>query len=347
VIDEQGPIEADPATGQIAHDPRDRQAGLGLGRLIGRRLLAGAVTLFVVSVLVFLAGHLLPGDQAVAVLGRTATPERLAAMRHQLGLDRSLASQYLTWLKGILHGDFGATLAPGQSVATLIGNRLPNSLVLFAAVAVVLVPAGLFLGSLAAWKPGGLLDRTLSVGSVVAIAIPEFVVAVGLIYVLATSVFQLFPPVSLTAPGSTILSDPRLLVLPALTLIITSTPYLMRMIRAMMIEVGRTEYIEMARLKGVPEQQVLRRHALPNAIAPAAQVIALTLGYVIGGAVVIESVFAYPGIGLTLVDAIRGRDVATMQAIGLLIAAAYVILTVTADVIAIVVTPRLRTSASR
>jgi peptide/nickel transport system permease protein len=336
----------------ITEDVTEPGLGARLGgdiifRTIVRRLLLGVLTLFLVSVVIFAATQLLPGDAARAVLGRDATPARLAAFRREFHLNQSAAAQYWNWLSGLLHGNPGTSLANGLPVWSTVQPRLVNSLYLLLVVGLVGVPLSLGLGIWAALRRDKLFDHAASTVTLAAAALPEFVVAIALIIVFATVVLQVLPPVSLVAPGTSVWSHPEVLVLPVATLTIAVVPYIYRMARGTMIEVLESEYIEMARLKGTPRRALLLRHALPNALAPTVQAIALTFAYLAGGVVVVEYVFGYPGIGQGLVNAVSARDLPTVQLIVLLLAAFYVAVNILADVIAIMVTPKLRTSSWR
>jgi peptide/nickel transport system permease protein len=336
----------------ITEGPPPPRLGAGLRdnyifRTIVRRMLLGVLTLFLVSIVVFAATQLLPGDAARAVLGRDATPQRLAAFRAQFHLNHSAASQYWSWLSGLLRGDPGTSLANGLPVWSTVQPRIVNSLYLLAVVGVVGVPLSLGLGIWAALRRDKLFDHATSTITLAAAALPEFVVAIALIIVFATVVLQVLPPVSLVAPGTSVWSEPDVLVLPVATLTIAVVPYIYRMARGTMIEVLESEYIEMARLKGTPRRALLLRHALPNALAPTVQAIALTFAYLAGGVVVVEYVFGYPGIGQGLVNAVSARDLPTVQLIVLLLAAFYVAVNILADVIAIMATPKLRTTSWR
>jgi|tagenome__1003787_1003787.scaffolds.fasta_scaffold20986502_4 peptide/nickel transport system permease protein len=314
-------------------------------RTIVRRLLLGVLTLFLVSIVVFAATQLLPGDAARAVLGRDATPDRLAAFRREFHLNQSAVQQYWAWLSGLLQGRPGTSLANGLPVWLLVEPRVVNSFYLLVVVGIVGVPLSMGLGIWAALRRDRWFDHTTSTVTLAAAALPEFVVAIALIILFATVVFQALPPVSLVPPGTSVWSDPDVLVLPVATLTIVVVPYIYRMARGTMIEVLESEYIEMARLKGTPRRELLLRHALPNALAPTIQAIALTFAYLAGGVVVVEYVFGYPGIGQGLVNAVNARDLPTIQFIVLLLAGFYVLVNIVADVVAIMVTPRLRTAS--
>jgi peptide/nickel transport system permease protein len=317
----------------------------GIPGFILRRVLLGLLTLFLVSLVVFAATQALPSDPARAILGRTATPESLATLREQLDLNHSGIYQYTHWLGGVLTGDLGKSLAGrGEPVTEVLGKRLLNSTFLVLLAAVFSVPLSIVLGVLSARRRDGPLDHSLSVGLLAIAALPEFVVGIALVVVFATSVFQWLPAVSIIPPDDPPWEHMKELVLPTLTLVLAVSPYIARIMRASMVEVLESDFVEMARLKGMPERQVLWRHAVPNAIAPAIQVIALNLAYLAGGIVVVEVVFAYPGIGSALVDAVANRDLPIVQALAILIAAAYVVFNLLADIATILVSPRLRTS---
>ena len=315
----------------------------GVWGFILRRLLLGIVVLVLVSVLVFLATQALPGDPARAILGRSATPASLAALRRQLHLDRSVIDQYWTWVTGLLHGNLGTSLAAQEPVTTLLGPKLVNSAVLVALAAVVSIPLSIAIGAWAALKRDKAFDRTSSNLLLALAALPEFVVALVLVIVFATTVFHVLPAISTVPPGSRPWNNWVALVLPTITLVIAVAPYVARIMRASMIEVLESDYVEMARLKGLPERTVLIRHALPNALGPVFQVIALNLAYLAGGIIVIEFVFNYTGIGGAIVEAVNNHDLPVVQALAILLAAVYVVLNLLADVATILVTPKLRT----
>ena len=309
-----------------------------------RRILYGVLTLFAASVVIFAATQALPGDAARSILGRNATPESLAALRENLGLNKSVVQQYKDWISGALTGDLGTSLTTSRPVTDVIGERIWYSAFLMLLAAAVSMPLAIVLGAASARRRDGPFDHGLSVISLALAALPEFIVAIALVIIFATTVFQVFPAVTIIDPGTPPWSHPRELVLPTLTLIIAVTPYTTRIMRASMVEILESDYVEMARLKGLSERLVLWRHAVPNGIAPTFQVIAINLAYLAGGIVVVESVFNYPGIGAGFVDAVHGRDMPVVQALALLIAALYVFLNLLADVGTILVSPRLRTS---
>jgi peptide/nickel transport system permease protein len=314
----------------------------GIPGFIIRRLLLGVLVLFLVSVLVFVSTQAL-GDPARAILGRNATPAALAALQKELNLDSSLVGQYVSWLQGLLHGSFGNSLAAQEPVSKLLGARLVNSAVIVLCAAVISIPLSIAIGSWAALRREKTFDNVSSNLMLVLAALPEFVVAVTLVILLATTVFHWLPAISPIAPGQKPWDVPKELILPVATLVIVVSPYIARIMRASMVEVLESDYVEMARLKGLPERTVLIRHALPNAIGPVFQVIAINLAYLAGGLVVIEYVFDYPGIGTALQDAVVTHDLPVVQALAMLIAGVYVVLNLLADIATILVTPRLRT----
>jgi peptide/nickel transport system permease protein len=317
----------------------------GITGFVLRRVMLGVVTLFAVSLIVFAATQALPSDPARAILGRTATPESLAALRKQRNLNHSGVSQYTHWLGGVLTGDLGHSLAArGEPVTSVLGKRLENSAFLVLLAAVFSVPFSIFLGVTAARRRDGPLDHRLSLVLLALAALPEFVVGIALVLLFGTTVFHWLPAVSLIPPEDAPWQHLKELVLPTVTLVLAVSPYVARIMRASMVEVLESDFVEMARLKGMPERHVLWRHAVPNALAPAIQVIALNLAYLAGGIVVVEFVFGFPGIGSAFVDAVSNRDLPIVQALAVLIAAAYVCFNLLADVATILVSPRLRTS---
>jgi peptide/nickel transport system permease protein len=283
------------------------------------------------------------GDPARAILGRNATPASLAALRKHLHLDQSLIGQYVTWAGGFLHGDFGTSLAAQEPVSKLLGSRVVNSAVLVLFASIVSIPLSIAIGSWAALRREKTFDTVSSNLMLVLASLPEFVVAVLLVILFATTVLHVLPAISPLSIGQRPWQVPKELILPVATLVIAVAPYVARIMRASMVEVLESDYVEMARLKGLPERTVLVRHALPNAIGPVFQVIAINLAYLAGGIVLVEFVFNYSGIGSALQDAVVNHDLPVVQALAMLIAGVYVVLNLLADVATILVTPRLRT----
>ena len=247
-------------------------------KLIIQRLALGLLTLFLISLIVFGALLALPGDAATAILGREATPDRVAALREQLNLNDSVISQYLQWVCGVLTGSFGTSAATQQPVSELLSARVANSAFLVLVAALVAIPMSIALGVWMAMKRDRAVDHVGSTVSLVLAALPEFVIGIGLILLFATSVFHWFPAVSLIPPGERAWDVPDAVVLPAATLVLAVVPYVSRIMRGSMIEVLESDYVTMARLKGLPEREVIWRHAVPNAIVPAIQVAALAAG---------------------------------------------------------------------
>ncbi len=310
-------------------------------KLILGRLALGVATLLVVSLLIFVGVELLPGDLAQQILGQSATAETLAAFRLELGLDQPAYVRYFNWVAGVLHGDFGTSMANGRDVATLIAPRMAKTMFLATYAAAIAVPVALFLGIMVALFRNSIFDRAANVLAISAISLPEFFVAYILILLLAVKA-SLFPSLARIDDTATLGEALYNTFLPALTLILVVIAHMMRMTRAAIINVLASPYIEMARLKGMPPIKIILRHALPNALAPIINVVALTLAYLIVGVVVVEVVFAYPGLGQLLVDAVVKRDFPVVQAVGLFFAATYIVLNLIADVLSIMANPRLR-----
>ncbi|MDT0304621.1 ABC transporter permease [Streptomonospora wellingtoniae] len=315
-----------------------------MSRLILYRLGYGLLTLFVVSLVVFLATQALPGDAARAILGRDATAERVAVLRDQLNLNDPLALQYGKWVAGVFTLDLGDSFANARPVAEYLGPRVAGSLTLLGLSALLATPIALLLGALSAIRRDRAADHATSMVSLVLASLPEFAVGILLILALSTGWLHLLPPV-FAGTASAVLADPVQLILPVLTLAIAVSPPIVRMMRASMIEVLESEYVQQARLKGLSERVVIWRHAAPNAIGPVAQVIAVQLGWLAGGVVAVEFLFAFPGIGLALMDAISTRDIPVIQAITLLIAAVYIVVNLLADVVGLAANPKVRVSA--
>jgi peptide/nickel transport system permease protein len=313
----------------------------GIRMFILWRILQGALVLLIVSIVVFLATQAL-GDPARAILGRTATPASLAALRVQLHLDQSIPQQYLTWALGILHGDAGRSLAAQEPVSKFLGDRILNTAFLLLLSGIISIPLSVAIGAYAALWRDRRFDVTTSLLTLVLAALPEFVVAVFLVVLFSTTVLHLLPSVFVSYQGRP-WQQLTAMILPTLTLVIAVSPYVARIMRASMVEVLESDYVEMARLKGLSERLVLRRHALPNALGPTFQVIAINLAYLAGGVIVVEYVFNYPGIGGALKDAVQNHDIPVVQAIAMLIAGLYVVLNLLADIGTILVTPRMRT----
>jgi peptide/nickel transport system permease protein len=300
----------------------------------------GFLTLFIVSVIICLGVELLPGDLAEAILGQSATPETVAAMRRNMGLDKPLSTRYFDWLIGMSQGDMGVSLANGRDIAELIGSRLGNTLFLASIAAMVAVPLAVVLGVLAALYRHSLYDRIVNITTLSSISFPEFFVAYILVLFLAVKAGW-FPSISNVSPGLSFWEQAYRCSLPALTLILVVIAHMMRMTRAAIINLLASPYIEMAALKGMTRWHIIVKHALPNALAPIINVVVLNLAYLVVGVVVVEVVFVYPGLGQLLVDSVSKRDIPVVQAAALIFASTYILLNLTADVLSIATNPRL------
>jgi len=314
-------------------------------RVIVRRLGAGVFILWLASVLVFLATQLLPGDAAQLLLGRYATPESVAALREQMHLDEPPALQYWHWLTDLVTGRWGTSLVSQEPIARIVSRSIENTSVLAVLTTLVATPLALAVGTLSALRTESRVDHVVSVLTLALAAVPAFVIGIALIYLLATTVVHLLPPASIVDPSRPIWRQPSVIVLPVLTLVFGVAPYPIRMIRASMIEVLQSDYVLMARLKGLPERRVVLRHALLNAVAPTIQATALNLLFLAGGVVVVETVFGYPGLGRALVEAVNERDIPLVQTLTVMLAAFYVAVNLVADLLVMLVTPRMRASA--
>ncbi|WP_372890872.1 ABC transporter permease [Rhodosalinus sp.] len=311
-----------------------------LARMILQRLALGLLTLFLISLFIFLAVELLPGDLAEEVLGQSATPETVAAFRRELGLDQPAHVRYLDWLGGIVQGDFGRSLANDRPISELFAARLGNTLFLAAYAAAISVPLALGLGLLAALYRGSVFDRSVNILTLSSISFPEYFVAYILLLVLSVNL-GLFPSIADFGAGAGLGEMLYRTFLPAMTLVLVVTAHMMRMTRAAIINLLAQPYIEMARLKGASPLRVILRHALPNALAPIINVVALNLAYLVTGVVIVEVVFVYPGLGQLMVDAVATRDIPVVQACCLVFAGIYILLNLGADVLAIATNPRL------
>lgn len=313
-------------------------------RTVLQRLGLGLITLFVVSLIIFSAIEFLPGDFAKAILGQSATPETVEAFQKEIGLDKPAHERYLNWIGGVLQGDFGSSFSSRvgfrRSVMEIIGPRLLNTLFLAGITALVAIPLALGLGLLAALYRNSFFDRAVNAVTLTTISFPEFFVAYILMLFLAVK-FPIFHSLSNVSADMPFFEKLQRTALPVLTLTLVIVAHMMRMTRAAIISLLASPYIEMARLKGVSPSQIILRHALPNAWAPIANVIAFNLAYLVVGAVVVEVVFVYPGIGQAMVDAVRSRDIPVVQACALIFAVTYILLNLLADVISIATNPRL------
>jgi len=312
-----------------------------MAKLIVNRLLLGVLTLFAVSILIFVCTQILPGDVASAVLGQGATPEALVIFRRELGLDVPAHLRYWNWLVGALHGDLGVALTNKRVIIDDLMPRLRNTLFLAGYAAVIAIPLSVGQGILAAINEGKLSDRLSNILTLIAISLPEFFIAYILIIFFSVE-YQWFPSLAMVSKNMEFSERLFQTTLPALTLTLLVAAHMLRMTRSSVLSVMSTPYIEMAFLKGAPRARVIVRHALPNAAAPIITVIALNMAYLVVGVVVIEAVFVYPGLGQYMVDGVSKRDVPVIQACGLTFATVFVMLNTLADILVIVVNPRLR-----
>ena len=306
-----------------------------------RRIAIGFLLIWVVSVLIFLITQILPGDAAEIRLGQEATPESLAALRKEMGLDRPAYVQYGVWLGRLLNGDLGVSVAGGATIASLIENRIGNTLFMAGVVSAISVPLSVLIGLLAAMYPGGLVDRIVTSATLGLVAVPDFLVAILLILVLSVQLHCL-PAVSYLSGTESFWQTLRALALPIATLVTVVSAQMIRMTRAGVLNVMSAPYIEMAILKGVPRRRIILRHALLNAVGPIVNIIALNLAYLVSGVVVVETIFAYPGLAKLMVDGVQTRDMAVVQACGMIFCTTYILLILIADIASILSNPRLR-----
>jgi peptide/nickel transport system permease protein len=307
----------------------------------GRRLGLLALVMGIVSVLIFGVVQILPGDVAVMILGTSATPGDLAALRERLGLDRPAPMRYVDWVSGAVRGEWGTSLLYQVPVRPLVLERLRRSALLAVLALAVAVPLAIGLGVLSALRPNGILDHAVGLLTLVAVSLPEFIVGTVLILILAFR-FAVLPPSSLIDPEAGLWSAAPSLVLPALTLVLALLAHMTRMTRASMLDVLEQPYIRAARLRGLRPRLVILRHALRNALLPTVGIVAINVGFLIGGIVVVETVFAYPGLGRLMVDAVNHRDVPVIQMAALIIALTYALANLAADLAYAYLDPRIR-----
>ena len=310
-------------------------------RFLGRRFAFMVLTLFIVSAVIFAVTELLPGDVAVMILGSEATDETLAALRTQLGLDRPAPARYVDWLSGAARGDFGESLRMRTEVGPLVFERLKNSLALAGIAFVVGVPLALGLGIIAGLRKDGPIDKAITMTTLLGISVPEFVIGSVLI-ILFASLWPILPATSLIDPSANPLESVKYLILPATTLVLVTLAHTARMTRASVVRVLRTDYVRTATLKGMPRTRVILRHVLPNALLPSITIIAINVGWMIGGLIVVETVFGYPGLGQLMIFAVTNRDVPLVQAVALLVAMIYAVANLGADLLYAALNPRIR-----
>lgn len=309
--------------------------------LIARRAGAGILTLLIVSAVVFFITSMLPGDAAQMILGQNATPETVAALRQQLGLDQPLLVRYFSWLGGMLQGDFGTSFASHLPVLQLVEQRIPATLELAGITTVICVPLALVIGILAAMNRGTALDRFLVISTMATVAVPEFLVATVAVLIFAVKLHWV-AAMSFGSPDMDLVSYLKAYALPVLTLCCVLVAQMARMTRAAIINQLDSPYLEMALLKGVSPLRAVLRHALPNAVGPIANAISLSLSYLFGGVIIIESIFSYPGLASALVDAVSNRDLPVVQLCVMMFAACYLVLLLAADILTIAFNPKWR-----
>ncbi len=309
--------------------------------MITKRLVFGVLTLIAISLLIFVGVEALPGDLAEAILGQDATPETVQVFRTELKLDLPAHERYVSWISDFIQGDLGNSLANGRPIAEVIGWRFTNSLFLAGTTALFAIPLAIILGLLAAIYRDSWFDRFISITTLSAISLPEFFVAYILIALFSVQIY-LFPSISNINDQMSLVQKMHAIFLPCLTLTLVVVGHMMRMTRAAIINVLSSPFIEMAKLKGISPRRIIIKHALPNALSPIINVVILNLAYLVVGVVVVEVVFVYPGLGQLLVDAVSKRDLPVVQASGLIFAATYVFLNLTADVLSMFSNPKLR-----
>ncbi len=311
-------------------------------RFIIRRLMFVLLTVFLSSVIIFVATQVLPGDMTTMILGRYATEQAKDNLREQLGLNRPAIVQYGSWLSHYVRGDWGHSLTTGnEPIRPLVLERLWNSLKLAAVAWIILVPVGIFLGLMAALRRNRWLDQTISITALASIGLPEFVIGLVLIQLFAIKLGW-FPSQSSVEPDTNFFRALPYLILPGITVAFTGIAHILRMTRSATVDVLQSDYVRTAYLKGLPPRKVLFTHVLRNSLAPTVTVVAVGTGWMIGGLIVTESVFAYPGIGRLLLFSIQRRDIQLVQATTLLIVAIYCVLNLLADIIYAYLNPRIR-----
>jgi peptide/nickel transport system permease protein len=314
-----------------------------VARFLAIRISLTLITLLVVSIAIFAILEILPGDVAQMLLKQDATEARLELLREELGLNHPAHVRYLNWVGNAIQGDFGDSYYIKRPIAEILPRRIFHSIVLALFALLFGIPVAIMSGIWAGIRPDSLLDRLVSTISLIGISLPEFVTGVLLMFFLA-STLHLLPPSSNMMEGETPLSRPQILIMPAITLTGVLFAYIMRMTRANVIEVMQSQYVRTATLKGIPLRRVILRHVLPNSMLPTITIIAQNFGWMLGGLIIVENVFAYPGLGLMLLGAMRHQDVPLLEAIALLISLTYVLSNLLADLIYLVIDPRIRLS---
>ncbi len=310
-------------------------------KLVAQRIVLGLLLLLAASVLIFVGTEILPGDVAQSILGQSATPEALANLRRDLGLNDPSYVRYFRWLFGVMHGDLGTALSNGANIAQSLGKRLSNTLFLASSAAIISVPLAVTLGLIAVRYRNRWPDKLISGVTLTSISLPEFFIGYLLIFFVSVKL-RWFTSVSTIYDGMPFLDKLSAIALPVTVLVLVVLAHMMRMTRAAILNVMQSAYIETAELKGLTPFNVIRKHAFPNAIAPIVNVIMINLAYLVVGVVVVEVIFVYPGMGQYLVDHVAKRDVPVVQACGIIFASVYIGLNIIADIVSIVANPRLR-----
>jgi peptide/nickel transport system permease protein len=312
-------------------------------RLVLKRVLSSISVFLIVSIIIFIGAELAPGDTASRMLGREATPEAVQALRERLGLDRSPVERYMEWLSGVVRGDFGTATSSGRPVNEIVAPRLGNTLILAAVAFALYVPVTLSASIISAVYHGRTVDHVIALLTLLGLSVPEFVVGTSLLLLFAVAI-PLFPAVSMVDTARSFADYVRLLALPTLVLTIAMSVYAIRMLRDNLIDVLDSNYVKMATLKGLERRRIILKHALPNALLPVLNVTALNLTYLIGGVVIVEVVFTYPGLGTLMMESLSMRDAPLIEATVLIPSAVYILANLIADVSAVLLTPRLRTA---
>lgn len=311
-------------------------------RLIIQRIGSALLTMVLVSIIAFIATEALPGDSCTAFLGRQMTPETYAVCVENQGLDRPVLVRYYEWVSSFVQGDLGSSMMGDRDIGEIVGSRLRNTVLLTVVSSAIGIPLAIFLGILTGLMRDRFADVAISTTAIAAMTLPEFVTATVLIYVLSIRL-DWFPAIAILRTNATFLEVLPNIALPVITLVLVMTAHILRMVRTSVIDVMSSDFVQMARLKGVPYWRIVFRHALPNAMLPSIPVIALTIAWLLGGVVIIERVFNYPGLGNEMLEAIADRDLPLVLAIAMLLAAVYVGVNFISDLLTLVLNPKLRT----
>jgi peptide/nickel transport system permease protein len=310
--------------------------------LVARRFLLALITLFIISLLIFIGIEALPGDAATAYLGQSATEESLKALREEFGLNDPAPQRYLKWLVGFMQGDMGTSFARREPVSEVIGNQFRNTVVLAIAASIFGIPLSIVLGVITGLTRDKLPDVIISFLAILGMTLPGFVTATVLVYLFSIK-YEILPAIAMVPTDAPVREILPTIALPIITLTFVMTAHILRLVRTSMIDVLASDYVQMARLKGIPMIRIVFLHALPNAMLPTINVIALTIAWLLGGVAIIETVFNFPGIGKLLVNAIGDQDLALVQGIAMILAGIYVGVNLIADLLTLVLNPRLRT----